>query len=78
MEMQRNISANNNERYIGQTMRVIIDDWQDDFYVGRSQYDSPEVDQQIWISSDKELKAGDFVDVKITSAEDYDLYGVQV
>ena len=63
-------------RRIGSTVQVIIDSEQGDYYVGRSQYDSPEVDQEILIRPDnKRLIRGCFYRVRIKEAEDYDLYG---
>ena len=56
-------------------MRVIIDRKEGDFYIGRSEYDSPEVDQELIIQSNgKRLLRGHFYEVEITDAEDYDLY----
>ena len=61
---------------MGSTERVIIDSRQGDFYVGRTQYDSPEVDQEILIPvGGKRLLRGHFYEVTVTSAADYDLYG---
>lgn len=74
MELQRTVSMNNNDKYVGRTLKVIIDGIQDDFYIGRTEYDSPEVDQQVWISSNHDLKVGEFYMAEITSAEEYDLY----
>ena len=57
-------------------MRVIVDGRQGNYYVARSQYDSPEVDQEILIPAEKRrLRRGCFYDVLITDAEDYDLFG---
>lgn len=75
MEIQQQISAELNRQKIGQTYKVIIDRKEDDYYVGRTEYDSPEVDGEVLISSSSELKKGEFYHVKITGAEDYDLYG---
>ena len=75
MRLQERISLENNARRIGQKMRVIIDRKEGDFYIGRSEYDSPEVDQELVIdSSGKRLMRGKFYEVEITDAEDYDLY----
>ena len=75
MRLQERISLENNARRIGQTMRVIIDRKEGDFYIGRSEYDSPEVDQELIIDSHgKRLYRGRFYDVHITDCEDYDLY----
>ena len=75
MEIQQKISADLNQQKIGQTFNVIIDKQEGDFFVGRTEFDSPEVDGEVLVTSEKELKKGDFVAVKITGAEDYDLYG---
>lgn len=75
MRLQERISLENNARRIGQRMRVIIDRREGDFYIGRSEYDSPEVDQELVIdSAGKRLYRGKFYEVEITDAEDYDLY----
>ena len=79
MALQNAISLKNNLRRVGRTERVVIDSRQGDFYVGRSQYDSPEVDQEILIpAAGRRLLRGRFYDVKITSAADYDLYAEPV
>ena len=76
MRLQSDLSRENNLRRVGRTERVIIDSRQGDFYVARSQYDSPEVDQEILIPADgKRLFRGRFYEVKITDASEYDLYG---
>jgi len=78
MEIQQQISAMLNRQKIGQNYRVIIDRKEGDFYVGRTEFDSPEVDGEVLITSEKELKPGEFVFVEITGAEDYDLFGKTV
>ena len=79
MALQNGISLDNNRRRVGRTEQVLIDSRQGDFYVGRTQYDSPEVDQEILIPADeRRLLRGHFYDVRITSAADYDLYGTVV
>lgn len=76
MALQNEISLENNRRRVGTVQRVLIDSRQGDFYVGRTQYDSPEVDQETLIPAEsKRLLRGRFYDVRITSAADYDLYG---
>lgn len=78
MEIQQQISAELNREKIGLTVKVIVDKKEGEFYVGRTEYDSPEVDGEVLITSSKEIKRGDFVNVKITGSEDYDLYGKAV
>ena len=79
MRIQNDISLENNRRRIGRTERVIIDSRSGDYYIGRSQYDSPEVDQEILVeATGRRLLRGHFYDVKITAAEDYDLYATVI
>lgn len=76
MALQRELSLEHNRRRVGRTERTIIDSRQGDFYVGRTQYDSPEVDQEVLIpAAGRRLQRGRFYDVRIVSASDYDLYG---
>ena len=75
MEIQQQISADLNQQKIGETFKVIIDKKEGEFYIGRTEFDSPEVDGEVLITSENDLKNGDFVSVKITGSEDYDLYG---
>ena len=75
MRLQERVSLENNAKRIGQCMRVIIDRKEGDFYIGRSEYDSPEVDQELIIDScGKRLMRGRFYEVLVTDCEDYDLY----
>ncbi len=75
MRLQGEISLENNLRRVGRTERVIVDSRQGDYYVARSQYDSPEVDQEILIpAANRRLLRGRFYDTKIVAAEQYDLY----
>ncbi len=76
MQLQQQIAAELNAERVGRIERVIINQRQGEYYVGRSQYDSPEVDQEILIPADrKRLYRGRFYEVQITDAADYDLYG---
>ena len=75
MRIQNPISLENNRKRIGNVERVIVDGRQGDFYVARSQYDSPEVDEEILIeATGKRLFRGRFYTVRIVDADDYDLY----
>ena len=76
MELQSTISAELNQEKVGKVMQVIVDREEGDVYVGRTEYDSPEVDPEVVIETDMELEIGGFYDVRITSAEEYDLIGV--
>ena len=76
MALQNGISAQLNNSKIGQKMKVIIDRKENDSYIGRTEFDSPEVDQEVIIdAANGELAIGDFYQVTITGSEDYDLYG---
>ena len=76
MRIQREISLENNRRLIGRTMEVMVDERDEDgSYIGRTRYDAPEIDNAVIFTSDRELKAGDIVNVKIEDAFDYDLTG---
>ncbi|MCB2196043.1 MAG: 30S ribosomal protein S12 methylthiotransferase RimO [Bacteroidetes bacterium] len=76
MEVQREISNSLNTNKIGKVFKVIIDRKEGDYYVGRTEYDSPDVDNEVIIKSEKKkLRLGNFYKVKITGAEDFDLIG---
>lgn len=76
MELQQNISAELNEFQVGKVLKVIIDRKEGDFFIGRTEYDSPEVDQEVLISVEHNLSPGSFYNIKITQSTDFDLYGV--
>ena len=78
MEIQEKISLEKNRDKIGKIYKVIIDRNEGDYYVGRTQYDSPEVDNEVLIptSADKTVKVGEFYQVHITDAESFDLFGI--
>lgn len=78
MEIQQEISYEKNQEKIGQTFKVLVDKKEAGRYLGRTEFDSVEVDNEVVIQSETPLKIGDFVQVKITSAYDYDLEGVVV
>jgi len=75
MEVQSQISWELNQQKIGKTFRVIIDRKEGSYYIGRTEYDSPDVDNEVLINAEEGyLRTGAFFDVKITAAEDFDLY----
>ncbi len=78
MNLQQEISYQKNEEKIGKTFKVIIDKKESGKYLGRTEFDSVEVDNEVIVNSRVKLNPGDFVQVKITSAYDYDLEGVVV
>ena len=75
MELQRDIARGANERLVGTVQRVMIDRREGDFWIGRTQYDSPEVDQEVLIPASAPLALGGLAEVRITAADDYDLRG---
>ncbi len=75
MEVQQEISYQKNIEKIGQTFKVIIDKKEAGRYLGRTEFDSVEVDNEVIVKSDKKIIIGDFVNVKIANAYDYDLEG---
>lgn len=74
MRVQQNISAELEAEKVGSVMRVIIDRTEGDWYVGRTEFCSPEVDPEVLIPISEELAIGEFYDVRITDAEEFDLY----
>lgn len=76
MEVQQEISMEKNQELVGKELKVLIDRMEGDQYVGRTEYDSPEVDNEVLISAkDQYLRVGDFAQVEITDAEHFDLIG---
>ncbi len=76
MELQQGISFDINQEKVGQTYKVLIDRKEGDFFIGRTEFDSPEVDNEVLIDANSGYAAnGSFVNVKIDRAEDFDLYG---
>ena len=73
MELQEQISLDVNEAKVGSTMRVIIDSEDEEYYVGRTEFDSPEVDPEVLIAKTQPLKIGEFYDATITEALPYEL-----
>jgi ribosomal protein S12 methylthiotransferase len=75
MDVQQEISYRKNEEKVGKTFKVIVDKKEAGKYLGRTEFDSVEVDNEVIINSERKLNSGDFVNVKITKAYDYDLEG---
>ena len=79
MSLQQSISAELEEERIGTVMKVIIDRREGDYYIGRTEFSSPEVDPEVLIRADERmLRRGYFYDVMITGAEEFDLYATTV
>jgi len=75
MRVQQRISGEIQESKVGHAFRVIIDRREGDYYVGRTEYDSPEVDPEVLIPADADIAVGQFVQVEIERADEFDLYG---
>ena len=78
MEIQQNVSEDNNKRLLGKTLRVLIDEKNESVpgqYIGRTEYDAPEVDGTVYVTAKRALKNGDFIRVKIEDTLEYDLVG---
>lgn len=75
MELQQKISAKLNASKIGSTLKVLIDRKEGNYYIGRTEFDSPEVDNEVLIQDSEILQIGTFYNILITSADDFDLYG---
>jgi ribosomal protein S12 methylthiotransferase len=78
MEIQQEISAEHNRKYTGQEMRVLIDRREGDYFAGRTEFDSPEVDQEVLIPAEYNLKPGSFCRVLITHSTEFDLFASPV
>jgi len=76
MEVQRGISLELNQEKVNSIYKVIIDRKEGEYYVGRTEFDTPEVDNEVLIKSEEFLKTGEFYQVKITDAYEYDLLGI--
>jgi ribosomal protein S12 methylthiotransferase len=77
MELQAQISWELNQEKIGKTFRCMIDRKEGDYFVGRTEYDSPDVDNEVLIDATTHyLKIGEFTNIRVTGAEDFDLYGI--
>jgi ribosomal protein S12 methylthiotransferase len=74
MEIQKNISEHHNESLVGKTLKVLIDAKDGEFFVGRTEWDAPEIDQEVFVRSSHALKAGTFHTVTVTDAAEYDLF----
>jgi ribosomal protein S12 methylthiotransferase len=76
MELQQEISLELNQEKEGRIFKVLIDKKEGEFYVGRTEFDSPEVDNEVLIpAGDQKLNPGNFYKVKVTKSDYYDLYG---
>lgn len=74
MKMQQEISARFNQKQVGKKLRILVDREEDDYFVGRTQFDSPEVDCEVLIDKDNSLQTGQFALVEINNATEFDLF----
>lgn len=75
MAIQQEIAAGIGAAKIGQTLKVVIDRLEGEYFIGRTEFDSPEVDGEVLIAADHKLNIGNYYQVKITGSDDFDLYG---
>ena len=77
MKVQQEISYQNNQTKVGKTFKVLVDRKEGEFYIGRTEFDSPDVDNEVLIKADNSnyISVGSFVNVKVNEASDFDLYG---
>ena len=78
MEMQQEISARFSQKQIGQTLRVLVDREEEEYFAGRTEYDSPEVDCEVLIDKTNEIKVGDLIEVQINDATEFDLFAAKL
>ncbi len=77
MELQAQISWEKNQALIGKTLKCVIDRKEGNYFVGRTEFDSPDVDNEVWVDAQKHyLKVGDFTNLTITAAQDFDLQAI--
>jgi ribosomal protein S12 methylthiotransferase len=78
MQLQSSISLQHNKSKIGNVVKVLIDRNEGSYFIGRTEADSPEIDNEVLVSGDKNLKIGEFYNVEVTSAEEYDLFAKRI
>lgn len=76
MELQKEISAERLERFVGKTLKVLVEEYDNGVYIGRAYTDAPEIDGNVFFKAENKLKIGEFVNVEIVNSAEYDLEGV--
>lgn len=75
MKLQQEISLEHNQKLINKTLKILVDNEEEDYFIGRSEFDSPEVDNTVMIEKSEQIQVGDFCNVKIYEADLYDIFG---
>lgn len=78
MQAQQEVSAKIGQSRVGKVMRVVIDRIEGDYFIGRTEYDSPEVDGEVLIPANEDMQIGNFYDVSITDSDEFDLYATSL
>jgi ribosomal protein S12 methylthiotransferase len=78
MQLQQSISLEINEKRVGEIMRIVVDRKEGEYYAGRTEFDSPEVDNEVLVQAKTPLTPGKFVNVHITEAGEFDLFGFSI
>jgi ribosomal protein S12 methylthiotransferase len=78
MSLQEQISLEHNQELIGKVMKVMVDSEEEEYFIGRTEFDSPDVDNTVLIKKEQPLAIGTFYPVRITDADNYDLFGTSV
>lgn len=78
MARQEHIALEMNEQKVNKIFKVIVDKEEEDYYIGRTEFDSPDVDPEVLINKDRKLKIGEFYNIRITSVQPFDLYGITI
>jgi ribosomal protein S12 methylthiotransferase len=75
MDLQQGISAELNQQKVGQTFKTLFDRKEGGYFIGRTEFDSPEVDNEVLLPASQYVRLGDFASVRIASAAEFDLFG---
>jgi ribosomal protein S12 methylthiotransferase len=75
LEAQKEISLMLNQKYVNKVLKVLIDRVENDYYIGRTYKDAPEIDNEVYVDKDKKAVAGNFYNIKIYDFEEFDIFG---
>ncbi|GAB6188888.1 30S ribosomal protein S12 methylthiotransferase RimO [Marinitoga arctica] len=76
MELQKEISSEKLERFVGKTLKILVEEYENDVYIGRAYSDAPEIDGSVFFKSESKLGIGEFIEVEIVNSSEYDLEGI--